>query len=93
MTPRQVNLSLRNPCLFGSLRWTNQSQKKVQSKEPIDTTAITDLGLSLHPHPTQLPREGPRQQPLPQARGLLELLGIRGLRVSTAYQCPLYLVW
>lgn len=74
--------------MFGSLRWTNQSQRKVQSKGLIDTTAITGPGPSLHPRLTQQLRGGPLQpeQPQLEVRVLLELLGIRGPLESTTYQ-------
>lgn len=95
MTPQQVNPSPRNPCLFGSLRWTNQSQRKVASKGLIDITAITGPGPNPHTRLTPRSREEPLQpgQPQLEVRVLLELLLIRGLQVSTTYQCPLYLAW
>lgn len=80
--------------MFGSLHWTNLSQRKVQSKARIDTTAITGPGPNLRPHLTPQLRAGLLQLGWLQleVRVLLDLLQTRGPQGSITYQYPLYLV-
>lgn len=82
--------------MFGSLRWTNQNLKNLESKEPIDTTAITDPAPNLHLHLTPQRRGGPvqlGQLPLEEeeVKVFQGLLQTRVLQESTIYPCPLYL--
>lgn len=87
--PQPANPSPKSPCLFGSLRWISRNQRKVQSKELIDTTATTGRG------PNPLPRQTPRPRGAapqlagrqPEDRTLPVPPPTRDPLVSTTYRC------